>query len=141
MVLRAAQFEIIPRNLGNDAYQDVEPCCFDRGDTGVGGLDRAANAAKEIELPGGVKAGLVKFSFAKRSRSARGSDGLAQKAVRIAGVGLDGWREVEGREPPERAGFFESCGSKAQVVIVSDGAVHEPIESCVVESLPPGRER
>ncbi len=49
-------------------------------------------------------------------------------------------REVERGESPERAGFLEIRCGDAQVVIVSDGAIHESIESVVVEAAPPCRE-
>ena len=140
LVLESAQFEIIARHFGDDAHEHVESRGFRNRKPGVGSLHRTPDATEQIEFPGGVEAGVVKLAFTSAAWRVGRRGGFAEEKVRVAGVGLNGGREVERGEPPECAGFLEIRGRDAQVMIVGDGAIHESIEPGVIETPPPCRE-
>src|SRR5439155_11707483 len=125
------QFEIIAGDFGGDADQGVEPVGFNRRELGVGGLDGTADASEEVEFPDRIEASVVDFYFTRRARCAGWRRRFAEKAVRIARIGLDSGCEVEGRESSECAGFFEIRGRNTQVMIVREGALYQAVESCV----------
>src|SRR5205814_7055949 len=107
----------------------------------LGGLDGTADATEQIMLPRRVKTGIVKLAFTSAPRRAGQRGGFAEEAVRVTSIGLHGRREVERGEPPQGAGLLEIRRGDAQVMIVCHGAVHEPIESCIVEAPPPRSKR
>jgi len=99
-------------------------------------LHGAANAAKEIELPGGVEARVVEFSLSGVARRARWGGRFAEKVVIIGGVALDGGREVERGQPTQGAGFLEVRRGDAQVVVVGDRPFDEAVELRIIETFP-----
>ena len=103
LVLQPAQLEIVSRDFGRDAHEHVEPRGFDRGELCVGGLNGSPDAAEQIEFPGGVKAGVVEFKFARVAWCAGRRGGFAEQTVLISRIGLDGGRKVERGEPAQSA--------------------------------------
>ncbi len=141
LILYSPQFEIIACDFGGDTNEHVQPRGFRGRELGVGGLHGSPDAAEQIEFPRRIKTGVVKFKFAISARCTGQRSRFAEQTVLIAGVALNCRREVVSCEPPQSTSFLEVRCGDAQVVIVSDGAVNKAVEFCILETLPPCRER
>ena len=59
LVLGAAEFKIISRDLSQETDNDIVTHGFGDPNIGCASLDRTAYPAKEVQLPTGVKANIV----------------------------------------------------------------------------------
>ncbi len=71
-MLRAAQLEIIARDLGQQAHQDIVQGSLGGITLRGAGLDGATHAAEQIELPEGVEPGVVELTIPIRTAKAPG---------------------------------------------------------------------
>lgn len=137
--LEAAEFEVIDGEFGAEGDEDIEAGGFDGIDGGAGGFDGAADAAPEVEFPGGIEAGAIEFVVAEIAVEVgvEGDGTAAGLGVAIGGIAAGGGGEVESGEGPEFAGFAEACGGEAQVWVVGGSLGDETFEEGIVEAAPP----
>ena len=140
-LLGGAQLDVVARHFGRQRHQDVAARLHGGLQVGIGGLDAAADAAEDVQLPAGVKAGVV----------AVGDDAArhALLPVRIpAGVpaALVGAARVQRRperargDPPRGARLTDAGLGLQQVQVGADGPFLEGDQRRVPEHLPPARQ-
>jgi hypothetical protein len=133
LLLLAAQLEVRARDFGGHGDERVAPFGFDGAELRIGGLEAAANAAEEIELPDRIEAGVVELGLA-RCAGLRGGSGGALLCITAARV--DRRQEIEGRVAAQGAGRAHARLRDAQVVIGRECLRHEILERRVMERLP-----
>ena len=67
--LLAAQLEVVARDFGDDGHLGVVQVGHLAFELGVARLDAAAHAAEEVELPGGIEAGVVELRRCRGRRT------------------------------------------------------------------------
>ncbi len=97
------------------------------------GLETAAHAAEEVELPEGIEAGVVELGAARRA-----GQGLFARHPRlgVAAAGRDRRREIEGHVATQGARLGDARQRDAHVVVRHQRHVDQLVERRVVEVLP-----
>ena len=70
LMLSAAQLEVVARDLGQQAHQDIVQGSLSGITLRGAGFDGAAHTAEEIELPEGIEPGVVELTIPIRTAKA-----------------------------------------------------------------------
>jgi hypothetical protein len=118
LVLGATEFKVIAGYLSQENDDDIATRGCSRTDIRGAGLDRTADASKEIELPTGIKADIVELNVAV---TVRRDNGFAQPLAYVIPLGSDSGDAVKPDLSQQGAGFAQSSGGDADVMIRGQG--------------------
>ena len=140
--LELAQLHIILRELGDRRQRDATPR-LDRGlGLRAGGLDRAADAAEQVELPAGADHRLEQVERERRARRRRDQRGRAVEALALAGIfggRIDMRQALRRGDVALRARLRDALGGALQVEILLGQPVDQRAQLGIAEIDPPGR--
>jgi len=133
--VKREQFEIGGSDFAHNGNHEVAAGFLAGEELGAGGFVQAANAAPEIDFPGGV---------AREKKSVRGPAGESGRAIGGVLAAADGALVIELRKKggaifhQDGAGLFDASDGDTKVVVVGEGSADEVVEGLVFESFPPG---
>ena len=116
--LRPAQIDVVARHFGEEGQRHIGAILGNRLIVGARRLDGTANAAKDIDLPGGIKPSLVEITANARPESAgrhARRDVAAAQVARIFAVGIGDGVAARAGKPLKRPRFTHSRFGLGQV--------------------------
>ena len=136
LMLGPAQLEVIARHLGQQAHEDIVQGSLGGITLRGAGLNGAAHAAEEIELPERVEPNVVELTIPIRTAKAL-QGRFALLFIGIRSVRDDGRVAIKGGFVPQGPGLPQPCGGDAQIMVAGHREIHQPFELLILESLPP----
>ena len=153
-LLGAAQFQVVASDLRQHRYQGIASALLRRPQHCGRGLQFAALAAKDVDLPGRVKTELVDVRFkrgdhggtralprtARRGRRrANAAQALGEAAAQLghAGGGVDRGQQAGLGYTARRACLGDSLHGDFEVQIAGGCALDQPVEGWVLKLPPP----
>ena len=128
-LLRSTQFDVIPRNLGDQCDLNVATLLVSGLNLCDRGRDIVPDAAEEIDLPAGVEAGVIQFLTP-----------IAEAGSSDASLEFDGARvtsklrfAARSRDPAQRALLADPRCSDAQIEIVRHRIANQGIENRITD--------
>ncbi len=139
-LLKSAQLDVVARHFRRQGYQNVAAILHGGLQVGIGGLDVAANAAEDVQLPAGVEAGVVRVGDDAAGFALLPIVGSSWRPAALEGApGVHGGAEAAGGDPTCGTRLADARFGLQQVQVGADGPFLECGQGRVVEHRPPAR--
>ncbi|MNL05998.1 hypothetical protein D3C87_1266170 [compost metagenome] len=131
--LRGTQPGVIGHQFGDQTYLQRTMVLGQRLDAGIGGLDRTARAAEQVQLPTRIQAQMPgsRLSARLRAECLAAACGLAASSDRDLGQGGRGDLHALG------ACLAQACQGDVQILIVRQGLFDQAVQQGILEGAPP----